>query len=147
MQKYWKRMGHMKVPNSEKKRDTMKVSRIYKKWRAYEGSWTEKKIAMSQIQKLEREILFNKEYELHQKVLHTRALFWSKSMMLSSGMVQDLTWQHIQGKSASQCSSIPKTPDKLSRGRMISNMPWKEPLTKFRVTWENHSSNKMPYFL
>jgi hypothetical protein len=35
----------------------------------------EKKIAMSQIQKLEREILFNKEYELHQKVFHTLALF------------------------------------------------------------------------
>jgi hypothetical protein len=52
-------------------------------------------------------------------------------MMLPSGMVRDLTQQHIQGKSASQCSSIPKTLDKLFRGRMISNMPWEEPLAKF----------------
>jgi hypothetical protein len=65
-------------------------------------------------------------------------------MMLPSGMVRDLTQQHIQGKSASQCSSIPKTLDKLFRGRMISNMPWEEPLAKFWVTWENHSRNKMP---
>jgi hypothetical protein len=34
-----KRMGYVKVPKYRKKRDTMKVPRVLKKWWAHEGSW------------------------------------------------------------------------------------------------------------
>jgi hypothetical protein len=40
-------------------------------------------------------------------------------MMLLSGEVQDLTLQHMQGKCASQYSSLPKALYKLFRSRMI----------------------------
>ena len=40
-------------------------------------------------------------------------------MTLPSSEVQDLTLQHMQGKCASQYSSLPKAPYKLFRSRMI----------------------------
>ena len=69
-------------------------------------------------------------------------------MTLLSDEVRDLTLQHMQGKCASKCLSLPKTPYKLFRSRMIkekaklSNMPWWGTTYKYWVTRENHSRNK-----
>jgi hypothetical protein len=96
------------------------------------------KIAMSQIQKLEKEILSNKGVWIPPKIFHTLALFWSKSMTLPSGAVRDLIWQYMEGKSVPRkIHPYPKTPDKLFRGRMIERRQnsqicfGKEPLTNF----------------
>jgi hypothetical protein len=65
-------------------------------------------------------------------------------MMLPSGAVRDLTWQHMQDKCASQCLSLPKIPDKLlgvgwsKEKAKFSNMPWCGTTYKLWVTWEHH---------
>ena len=95
-------------------------------------------------EKLEKEIIPNRGVYFHQRY-HTLALFWSKSMTLLSGAIWDLTWQHMQGKCASQYSSLPKAPYKLSRSRIIKR-EGKIALVRNHlqmwVTWTNHSRNK-----
>ena len=69
-------------------------------------------------------------------------------MTLLSGEVQDSTLQHMQGKCAPQCSSLPKAPNKPYRSRMIKRKArtFKYALVRNHlqiwVTWANHSRNK-----
>ena len=71
-------------------------------------------------------------------------------MTLPSSEVQDLTLQHMQGKCASQYSSLPKAPYKLFRSRMIKREGknfqiclGKEPLTDLSDLSESFKEQKL----
>ena len=71
-------------------------------------------------------------------------------MTLPSSEVQDLTLQHMQGKCASQYSSLPKAPYKLFRSRMIKREGknfqiclGKEPLTDLSDLSESFKKQKL----